>query len=63
MLDRMRAAGYIRQAHDEEAAEFGRGWVAVLDDEEEWADTEGMAERKLNAMKVRRARTKIRAVE
>lgn len=55
MLDRMRSVGYVRESFEDEAEEFGTGWYAVFDNDDDGPFlTEKAAKEHLEKMKGKR---------
>ena len=59
MLHRLASTGYVRPTTDAESAEFGHGFVAVLDDHECWHQTRETADAQLHQMMERRRVTQV----
>lgn len=55
MLHRMAPHGYVRETHDTEEDEFGIGFIAVLDNDENWFSSRQAANAALIEMKAARA--------
>lgn len=55
MLQKMAKYGFVRETHESEEDEFGRGWVAVLDDNERWFANHQDANAALIEMRATRA--------